>query len=336
VAGVALGAVALGLMGFVHGVAAYSVLAFLIGFCSGISFPGLKNILSRFPGQNRPKAFSTFQMACQVGAFGGALVGGLFVGVDLRILFTVVFALCLAYCLVAVLLIPTELTDQPSVAPDRAPLFNGGVLKGLQIGRSARYFLLSSVFWFLSITFLVGIPLHMQAFVPQWAPSAPFWITGIILLLLQVPALRFMTEHFRPGQVMAFAFAAMTIAYLTFGAGRTAWWVVLGCFVVVFGDILFTPTFDLWVTKKIPSEQLAKAMGAMHFFRSFGNLVGTLVAGLLFDLAHRTGIPGLNWYVAAVVAAGCALFSLASAHWEPGMSSSGVVQPVLSAQRDWD
>lgn len=321
---VLLEAVALGLMGFVHGVALYSVLAFFIGFGSGISFPGLKNILSTFPEQERPKAFSTFQMACQVGAFGGALLGGLFVGVDLRVLFAVVFALFLGYCLAAFLLIPAGYTQS---AAARAPLFNAGVLKGLQLGGGTQYFLLSSVFWFLSISFLVGIPLHMQAYVAQWPASVPFWVTGITLLVLQYPAFRFMIKHFQSGQVMAFAFGAMAVAYLAFGAGRTALWVVVGCFIVVFGDILFTPSFDIWVTKKIPSERLAKAMGAMHFFRSFGNMLGTLAAGVLYDLSRNTGLPGVNWYVLGTLAVGCAVVSLASVRKEMARAEGVVAEP---------
>lgn len=305
-------AVALGLMGFVTGIALYGVLAFFIGFGSGISFPALKHILGGFPEEQRPKAFSTFQMACQVGAFGGALAGGLFVGVDLRLLFSVVFALFLGYCLAAFSMIPPD-HEAPASG---VPLFDPGVLRGLQAGAGTRYFLLSSVFWFLSISFLVGIPLHMQAYVPQWPVSVPFWITGVTLLVFQYPAFRFMIKHFSPGQVMACAFGAMAVAYLAFGGGRAAWWVVAGCFAVVFGDILFTPSFDIWVSNKVPGDQLAKAMGAMHFFRSFGNMVGTLAAGALYDLSRNSGVPGVNWYVLAALAAGCAVVSLASVRRE--------------------
>ncbi|MDH6111819.1 DHA1 family multidrug resistance protein-like MFS transporter [Kitasatospora sp. MAP12-15] len=314
IAGVAVEAFALLGMGFVHGIALYSVLAFFVGLGSGISFPGLKNILSTFPEADRPKAFSSFQMSCQLGAISGAMIGGLFVGVDMRILFSAVFALFAVYCLAAVFVIPADAaaaTAEPG-AP-KAPLFSASVLKGLRLGGGGHYFILSSVFWLLSISFLVGIPLHMQEYVKGLPISMPFWITGITLLVLQYPVLRFMNKHLKPGQVMAVAFAAMTLAYLFFGAGRSALWVVVGCFVVVFGDILFTPSFDLWVTKQIPREGLARAMGSMHFFRSFGNMVGTLSAGALYDLARTTGIPGLNWYVIAVIAAGCAVFSLAGA-----------------------
>lgn len=316
-------AVALGAMGFVEGVAFYSVLAFFIGFGSGLSFPGLKNILGTFPEDERPKAFSTFQMACQVGAIGGALLGGLFIGIDLRVLFSVVFALFLAYSLAAFSLIPA---GHAKPSENRAPVFNAAVLKGLQVGGGTRFFLLSSVFWFLSISFLVGIPLHMQAYVSHWAPSVPFWITGITLLALQLHTFRFMIKRFQPGQVMAFAFTAMAAAYLAFGAGRTAWWVVAGCFVVVLGDILFTPSFDIWVSTKFPPERLAKAMGAMHFFRSFGNMVGTIAAGLLYDVARTTGMPGLNWYVVAGIAVLCAVVSLASVRKE--MAAEPVAEPA--------
>ncbi|GAA4859945.1 MFS transporter [Kitasatospora terrestris] len=315
IAGVALEALALWGMGFVDGVPLYSVLAFLIGFGSGMSFPGLKNILSAFPEADRPKAFSAFQMSCQLGAIGGALAGGLFLHVDLKVLFTTVFALFAVYCLAAVFVIPADTTP---TAEDtrRAPLFSLAVLKGIRLGGGGRYFVLSSVFWLLSISFLVGIPLHMQEYAQGLPISMPFWITGITLLLLQFPVLRLLNKHLQPGQVMAVGFAAMTAAYLLFGAGRSALWVIVGCFVVVFGDILFTPSFDLWVAKQMPRENLSRAMGSMHFFRSFGNMVGTLAAGALYDLANTTGIPGLNWYVVAAIAVGCALFSLAGARRE--------------------
>jgi DHA1 family multidrug resistance protein-like MFS transporter len=316
-------AVALGLMGFVEGVALYSLLAFFIGFGSGLSFPGLKNILGAFPEESRAKAFSTFQMACQVGALAGALAGGLFVGIDLRVLFSVVFALFLAYSLAAFLFIPGD-GQRPETTP---PLFNASILAGLRIGGGARYFLLSSVFWFLSISFLVGIPLHMQAYVSQWPASVPFWITGITLLALQLHTFKFMIKRFRPGQVMALAFGMMALSYLAFGAGRSAWWVVVGCFVVVFGDMLFAPAFDIWVSKRFPAERLARAMGAMHFFRSFGNMVGALAAGALYDVARVTGVPGLNWFLLVAIAVGCVVVSLASARTE----ATAEAKPAVAA-----
>jgi MFS transporter, DHA1 family, multidrug resistance protein len=314
VAGVLVEAVALGLMGFGHGLAAYSTLAFFVGFGSGLSFPGLKNILSGFPEQHRPKAFSSFQMSCQLGALVGALLGGLFLGVGLRLLFGVVFALFLGYCLAAAVLLPA---DPPQPARDRSvPLVDLAVLRGLRAGGGARYFVLSSLFWLLSINFLVGIPLHMQAYVGSWPTSMPFWVAGVTLLVLQYPAFRFMIRRFQPGQVMATAFAAMALAYGLFGAGRTAAFVVAGCLVVVLGDILFTPSFDLWVAGRIPADRLAKAMGAMHFFRSFGNMVGTLVAGALFDLSRLAGVPGLNWYLVGALALVCAAVSLSTVRRE--------------------
>ncbi|MFD0394148.1 MFS transporter [Streptomyces nogalater] len=104
--GTALEAVALGLMGFADGVLVYSVLAFFIGFGSGTSFPGLKNVLVSFPEDERPKAFSAFQMAGQVGLFGGALLGAVLADVELRTLFTVVFVFFAGFCLITSALLP--------------------------------------------------------------------------------------------------------------------------------------------------------------------------------------------------------------------------------------
>ncbi|MEU5578511.1 MFS transporter [Streptomyces huasconensis] len=308
--GTALEAVALGLMGFTDGVLAYSLLAFFIGFGSGVSFPGLKNVLVSFPEAERPKAFSAFQMAGQVGLFGGALLGGVLADVELRTLFSVVFAFFIGFCLITSALIPRGGFESAAAGGERVPLFSLSAFKGIEVRGATRYFLLSAAFWFLSLGFVVGIPLHMAEYVPQWAPSSPFWITGLSILVLQYPLFKLFDKRFGPGAVMAFGLAGMTVAFLAFGAGRTGPWVVVGCLTVVLGEILFVPSFDLWIARRVPEHRLAKAMGAMHFFRSAGNMVGSLAAGILFDLSRSVGIAGGNWYVAALLAAGCALICL--------------------------
>lgn len=311
-AGTATEAVALGLMGFGSGVVVYSVLALLIGLGSGTAFPGLKNILVSYPDDERPKAFSTFQMSAQVGLFGGALAGGLLADVDLRTLFSVVFAIFIGFCLAASAFIPRDGFGSVDKPVDRVPLLSTAVFKGIEVRGATRYFLLSAVFWFLSIGFMVGIPLHMEEYASGWAPSAPFWITGLTVLVLQYPLFKFLIKHLRPGAVMALGLAGMVVAFTAFGAGRTAPWVVVGCLTVVLGEILFVPSFDIWIARKVPADRLAKAMGAMHFFRSAGNMIGSLLAGLLFDLALSWDIPGANWYIAALIAAGCAAICLFS------------------------
>ncbi|WP_328839070.1 MFS transporter [Streptomyces europaeiscabiei] len=312
-AGTATEAVALGLMGFGSGVVVYSVLALFIGLGSGTAFPGLKNILVSYPDDERPKAFSTFQMSAQVGLFGGALAGGLLADVDLRTLFSVVFAIFIGFCLAASAFIPRDgFGKTPDSSVDRAPLFSTAVFKGIEVRGATRYFLLSAVFWFLSIGFMVGIPLHMEEYASGWAPSAPFWITGLTVLVLQYPLFKFLIKHLRPGAVMALGLAGMVVAFTAFGAGRTAPWVVVGCLTVVLGEILFVPSFDIWVARKVPADRLAKAMGAMHFFRSAGNMIGSLLAGILFDLSLSWDVPGGNWFVAAGIAAGCAFVCLFS------------------------
>ncbi|MBL1082159.1 MFS transporter [Streptomyces actinomycinicus] len=313
--GTALEAVALGLMGFTDGVLAYSVLAFFIGFGSGTSFPGLKNVLVSFPEDERPKAFSAFQMAGQVGLFGGALLGAVLADVELRTLFTVVFVFFTGFCLITSALIPRGgFGGAPDAADGRVPLFSLTAFKGIEVRGATRYFLLSAAFWFLSLGFVVGIPLHMDEYVPGWAPSAPFWITGLSILVLQYPLFKLFNKRFSPGAVMAVGLAGMTVAFLAFGAGRTAPWVVVGCLTVVLGEILFVPSFDLWIARRVPEDRLARAMGAMHFFRSAGNMAGSLAAGILFDLSRSLGVAGGNWYVAALLAAGCALACLSGRH----------------------
>jgi len=336
-AGTALEATALGAMGFAGGVAAYSVLALFIGFGSGTAFPGLKNILVSYPDDERPKAFSTFQMAAQVGLLGGALIGGLVVDLNLRTLFSVVFAIFIGFCLASSAFIPrdgfaapTESDESTTGTTPKPPLFSTAVFKGIEVRGATRYFLLSAVFWFLSIGFIVGIPLHMEKYASGWAPSSPFWITGLVVLVLQYPLFKALIKRLEPGTVMAVGLTGMTLAFLTFGAGRGAPWVFAGCLVVVLGDILFVPSFDMWVARKVPEDRLAKAMGAMHFFRSAGNMAGSLLAGVLFDLSGSLDLPGLNWYVAALIAAGCAVVCLSGRTVEESVEEEKIAASIVA------
>ncbi|HEY8980902.1 MAG TPA: MFS transporter [Streptomyces sp.] len=336
-AGTALEATALGAMGFAGGVAAYSVLALFIGFGSGTAFPGLKNILVSYPDDERPKAFSTFQMAAQVGLLGGALIGGLVVDLNLRTLFSVVFAIFIGFCLASSAFIPrdgfaapTESDESTTGTTPKPPLFSTAVFKGIEVRGATRYFLLSAVFWFLSIGFIVGIPLHMEKYASGWAPSSPFWITGLVVLVLQYPLFKALIKRLEPGTVMAIGLTGMTLAFLAFGAGRGAPWVFAGCLVVVLGDILFVPSFDMWVARKVPEDRLAKAMGAMHFFRSAGNMAGSLLAGVLFDLSGSLDLPGLNWYVAALIAAGCAVVCLSGRTVEESVEEEKIAASIVA------
>jgi MFS family permease len=334
--GTALEAVSLLGMGFSTGVVAYSVLAFFIGFGSGTAFPGLKNVLISYPEDERAKAFSTFQMAAQVGLFGGALVGGLLAGFDLRVVFSIVFAIFVGFCLSASAFIPKHgfepATGEPASPPatERAPLFSLRVFKGIEVRGATAYLLLSAVFWFLEMCFIVGIPLHMQHFVPDLVPSAPFWVTGLTLLVLQYPLFKLLIKHLRPGAVMAVGLAGMTVAFLAFGFGQTTVWVLAGCFVVVLGEILFAPSFDMWVARKVPEDRLAKAMGAMHFFRSAGNMAGALLAGLMFDLAVAADAPSANWFFVAAVAAVCALICVLSREEPSPAAAESETEPAAA------
>ncbi|MHC5903111.1 MFS transporter [Streptomyces sp. S6] len=340
-AGTALEATALGAMGFADGVAAYSALALFIGFGSGTAFPGLKNILVSYPDDERPKAFSTFQMAAQVGLLGGALIGGLVVDLNLRTLFSVVFAIFIGFCLASSAFIPrdgfaaptapTESDESTTGTTPKPPVFSTAVFKGIEVRGATRYFLLSAVFWFLSIGFVVGIPLHMEKYASEWAPSSPFWITGLVVLVLQYPLFKVLIKRLEPGTVMAVGLTGMTLAFLAFGVGRGVPWVFAGCLVVVLGDILFVPSFDMWVARKVPEDRLAKAMGAMHFFRSAGNMAGSLLAGVLFDLSGSLGLPGLNWYVAAVIAAGCTVFCLSGRTAEENVKEEEIAAGIVAA-----
>ena len=98
---------------------------------------------------------------------------------------------------------------------------------------------------------------------------------------------------------------SLVVSFLFLGLGKTPPWVVVASVLFVIGEILFSPSFDVWLSSNA-SENIDRAMGTQHFFRSLGNMVGTSSAGMAYDLARLLNLPGLNWIILSGLALICA------------------------------
>ncbi|MGH2396973.1 MAG: MFS transporter, partial [bacterium] len=307
--GVLLEAFALLGFGFVEQIASYSTLGFLVGFGSGMHFPAAKAALSTVPDELRGKVFSGFQVAMQVGITVGSLLGALIMITNYRIMFIGVFALFLGY----VVSVGSFLeNDTPALeGKERGPLLQFKAPKNSEVRSFFGIFIVSSLFWFLYIQFVIGMPLHITWLAPAIPVSTPFWITGTVMLIGQVYIYRKASRFLCELQLMLLGFSIMILSFLMLGAGRTEFWVVAASLTIVFGEMLFIPAFDLWVVRKVAEGSTGnpdRAMGTMHFFRSAGNMLGTCTAGLSFDIAKGLSLPGANWLFLAAVAGICSFY----------------------------
>ena len=77
--------------------------------------------------------------------------------------------------------------------------------------------------------------------------------------------------------------------------------------------LIFPATLAL-VTRQIPAGNLGAAMGLVGMLQNLGKVLGPLAGGLLISL---TGYEALFWLLAALLAAGVALSTLAGKVWQP-------------------
>lgn len=293
------GAALLG-MGFTSSILMYSILAFFVGFGSGVSFPALKHLLSNLPESLRVAAFSRFQLAAQGGLVVGALMGGFWSTAKMQSVFTVTFLLFLGYASVILMAVPLE-KKLPNIITKRK-IVDFSLLQSARFSEIKYDLIMSMFYWILVMSFMVNMPLHIQSYLPALSISMPFWITGLILLIFQMPLSKLASKYLDNSLTMIFGCLALLCGFVLFSISFSLMGIILGCIGIALGQILFAPALDLQVAKSVSKENMAQAMSAMHFYRSFGNMIGTFCAGILFDLGNSLHQTNLSWISMALLA----------------------------------
>ncbi|HLB57048.1 MAG TPA: MFS transporter [Coxiellaceae bacterium] len=296
-------------MGFSNTRMIYSLLALCIGFASGISFPSLKHMLSSLPEKVRLSAFSRFQLASQAGLIIGAIIGSIWVGPQMSAVFLVVFLFFLSYAFIIFIFVPADHKDK-IIREDnnKVSLLDFSMLKNVRFPAIKYDLFLSLFYWFLFMSFMVDMPLYIKSYLPILSVSMPFWLTGSVLLLFQMSFSKYAEKTFGTSATLAIGCVALFFGFTAFCLDANVICIVIGCILIALGQIFFTPALDILVSRSVGKENMGKAMSAMHFYRSCGNMLGTLCAGILFDLGRTTHMFNLSWIAYAVIA-----FSLAIA-----------------------
>lgn len=290
----------MGLTGTLFG---YSILAFFVGFASGISFLALKHLLSSLPEKVRLSAFSRFQLAAQGGLVIGAIIGGFWSPEQMGTVFFVTFLLFVSYAVVIFLVVPVDENISGQYSENKKiPLFDFSLLKSAHFPDIKYDLFFSMFYWILIMSFMVNMPLSIKAYLPSISVSMPFWLTGSILLLLLMPLSKYAEKMFGSALTMTIGCGALVCGFISLTFYSSLVCVVSGCVLIALGQIFFAPALDMHVSRSVGKDNMGKAMSSMHFYRSFGNMIGTISAGILFDIGNRFHIFNLSWIVFAIIA----------------------------------
>lgn len=291
---------------------ALALFALLAGLGSGLSFPGLKNYLLKLKELDQTSLFSRLSFAIRIGLVGGYL-GAAWVPIhNLKMVFLLVLLSFIAYGIFMLyamreisrhealglsLAIAKEknsetselqkLTNQTKEEPVKLPL---------------RFHLSNALFWCFAVQPMIGFSLHIPLFTPELSVSTPFWLAAMVIILFQIPvskrAVR-MHDHFRFLQI---GYACLFVSFvLMVVVGHYASAVIVSAILLSFGQVFYGPSFDVVIARfaSNSTEDTARLMSQQMFYQSMGTMIGSLLGGVLFDLAQSVGWSGLNWFLLA-------------------------------------
>jgi MFS family permease len=316
VANILLEGAALFAMAFIEAPWGLVAVATLAGLGSGLSFPGMKSWLMRLPGLDSARIFAGLSLALRLGMAVGYLAGALVGAHHLTAVFGVLLAMFVGYAgfmelalrdIESAPAMPAPAPAATSPSPDAdAPL--PIAITPLLLANAA--------FWFLTIQPGVTMSLYVPRYVAGLAVSAPYWMSTVTMLLLQMRVTRLAR-----GTAGHLAFLRVGIACLVAGfallalAGGHAASVLSAAVLVALAQVFYAPSLDVLISGDARARglDLGKTMARQLFWQNLGMMSGSLFAGVLFDAALRRAMPSLAWSVPAL----CSLALLVA--WTMGM-----------------
>ena len=313
--------VALYCMAFLQQAWALALFALLAGLGSGLSFPGLKNYLLKLKELDQTSLFSRLSFAIRIGLVGGYL-GAAWVPIhNLKLVFFLVLLSFVAYgifMLYAMRAISRH--EELSLALDReratarenssaeeknhraSTQQNLTPVDKKPVKLPLKFHLSNALFWCFAIQPMIGFSLHIPLFTPELSVSTPFWLAAMVIILFQIPvskrAVR-MRDHFRFLQI---GYGCLFVSFvLMVLQGQHASAVIASAILLSFGQVFYGPSFDVVIARfaSNSTEDTARLMSQQMFYQSMGTMIGSLLGGVLFDLAQKVHWSGLNWFLLA-------------------------------------
>ncbi len=310
--------IALYCMAYLQQAWALALFALLAGLGSGLSFPGLKNYLLKLKELDQTSLFSRLSFAIRIGLVGGYL-GAAWVPIhNLKMVFLLVLLSFIAYGIfmlhamraisrhealsLSVAVAKENLTEAVKnlATPAQQRLSNTADASAAKLPLA--FHLSNALFWCFAVQPMIGFSLHIPLFTPEVSVSTPFWLAAMVIILFQIPvskrAVR-MRDHFRFLQI---GYGCLFVSFvLMVVAGHHASAVIASAILLSFGQVFYGPSFDVVIARfaSNSTENTARLMSQQMFYQSMGTMIGSLLGGVLFDLAQKAHWSGLNWFLLA-------------------------------------
>jgi DHA1 family multidrug resistance protein-like MFS transporter len=270
-----------------------------------------KAMLAEAAPERRPQAFALRAVAVNGGASIGPVVGAVLFG-WFEVALVVTAGVYAGFLFAVVRKVPGRDPDMdpgPPPGQQLRALFGNRALVGLTV--------VSIGFWYLYTQLTFTFPLYANdRFGLAGRAGVFFAVEALVTVVLQYPVVAWLTGRLDGWRIVALGCAGLAAAFLLLGASPQVWGLLL--FVVTFavGALLVIPTLDVLASDLSPQRTLAGSLGVVSLGWAVGGLLGNVLGGVGYELAHESGSYLPFWMVnASIGLAVAAVFMVLRRRW---------------------
>ncbi|MFD6177974.1 MULTISPECIES: MFS transporter [unclassified Isoptericola] len=309
VAGVLVRAAGFGALALATTPVAVGVAGVAVGLGGALFHPASYAAYARLGGA-RPDVFARREALSNAGFVVGPLLGGLLVATGFDVVCWVAAGLFLAAA--PLTWFGLGRAAEPGTVPDApaARASTDGAAAGTMRREARRALvalcLLNAGAWAIFTQLQLVVPLRLDAVLGSSAAvGAVYAAAAVLVLVLTVPATRWLQARLRMPAVLALGVATMGTGIAVLGGGPGLVSLVVGMVMFTLGQMVFQPAMSAVVAAGAPAASVATRFGVNGLALAVGGVVGSSVVGAL--LAGPLSGPGWAWAGFALAGAGVAV-----------------------------
>lgn len=288
------------LMGLVNSLAAFYVLALLVGIFTDVGGPARQAMMADLlPERKRVSGFGIFRVVFNISAAIGPAIGGFMATRSYLVLFLTDAALSLITAILVYIYIPETKPETHADAPRESI---GASFRGYLTPLKDRIFifyifagiLLGLVYMNFNTT--LGVFLRDYRGIPESGYGLLITINAVMVVVMQFSVSR-VIDKYKPMLMMALGTLLSGLGFALFGFVNTYSLAIVAMVIITIGEMIWAPVSNALVAMFAPEDMRGRYMATFGFSWGIPFAVGPLLAGQFLDSGNGNWL----WYACGIL-----------------------------------
>ncbi len=288
------------LMGVVNSLAAFYVLALLVGILTDVGGPARQAMMADLlPEKKRVSGFGVYRVVFNISAAIGPAIGGFMATRSYLVLFITDAVLSLITAILVYLYIPETMPEPHADAPKESMGATfGGYITVLKDRIFVLYIFASILAGLVYMNFntTLGVFLRDYRGIPESGYGLLITINATMVVFMQFSISRII-DKFQPMVMMALGTLLCALGFALFGFVYTYNLAIIAMVIITIGEMIWAPVSNALVAMFAPENKRGRYMAAFGFSGGIPFAVGPLLAGQFLDSGNGNWL----WYACGIV-----------------------------------